>query len=250
VWRALTPVVLSVVAAGCGSGAPLPPAAEPARSPAPAREPAGRVVDLGERATGVTVDELTGVVAVAVDHEIALVDGTTLEVVRRVRRHAAADRLVPPPLGTATLDDGTEAVVDPERRRLRVGDEEVPAGLGPTDVDAGDGGRLYVSDTDGGSVLLVRTRPDLALVRRAALPGQPYATAVDREKGKLWVTVTARNQAVQLTADGAPRVQRRVATVRQPDAIAVDGRRGRVYVAGAAGELQAFDASPPRLPAR
>jgi DNA-binding beta-propeller fold protein YncE len=147
---------------------------------------------------------------------------------------------VPPPLGTATLDDGRQAVVERRERRLALRDHEEPAGLGPTDVEAGDGGRLYVTDTAGGSVLLFRTRPRLQLVRRAALPGRPYAAAVDREQGKLWVTVTATNQVVQLTADGAPRIQRRVPSVRQPNALAVDGRRGRVYVLGADGMLQAF----------
>ena len=198
---------------------------------------------MGDESHGLSVDESTGIVAVAVDDEIALVDGTTLGLIREVPRKDAA-RLRPRPLGTTTLDDGTAATVDPRRRRLRVGDHEVPAGIGPTDLAAGDGRRLYVSDTDGGSILYFRTRPESGLVRRAALPGKPYATATDRTKGKLWVTLTARNQVAQLTADGAPRVQRRFRTVRQPNAIAVDGRRGRVYVLGAGGVLQAFDGYP------
>ena len=50
---------------------------------------------------------------------------------------------------------------------------------------------------------------------------------VDRERGKLWVTVTGRDEVVQLTADGAPRVKRRFPTVRRPNAIAVDEATGR-----------------------
>jgi hypothetical protein len=226
------------LASGCGSGAPLPPAAEPADAPPAAREPAGRVVDLGARVSAVAVDERTGRVTVWDGCRAVELDGASLDVLDRL----APDCARAP--GWTSLDDGTPVRVDATRRRLRVGDEEVPAGLGPTAVAAGDDGRVYVTDTDGGSVLYFRTRPHLGLVRRAGLAGTPYATAIDREKGKLWVTLTATNEVAQLTADGAPRVQQRFPTVRQPNAIAVDGRRGRVYVAGPAGEIQAFDGYP------
>jgi hypothetical protein len=62
-------------------------------------------------------------------------------------------------------------LVDP---RTGAVDDDVAAGIGPTHVTAGDGGRAYVTDTDGGSLLLFRTRPELVLARRAALPGAPY----------------------------------------------------------------------------
>lgn len=207
-------LLAAVVVAGCGNDtAPLPPAATPADSPAISGAPAGRVVPLDER--------------------------------------TSARRGLDRRLGTAKLDDGRTITVDPRERRLRLGEEEVPAGVGPTDVAVGDGGRVYVTDTDGGSVLLFRTEPELGLVRRAALPGKPYAAATDREKGKLWVTVTETNEAVQLTADGAPRIQRRFPTVRQPNAIAVDDATGRVEVASTRErELQAFDGYPPTLGGR
>lgn len=199
--RAATLLCALALTTGCGSGVPLPPAAEPAQSPPLAREPAGRVVPAGGRRAA-----------------------------------------VPGPSLTARLEDGTEVRLDPRRRRLHAGGQEAPAGLGPTQVVVGADDRIYVTDTDGGSVLLFRHGEELKLVRRAAVPGKPYATALDRERGRLWVTVTERNEVVQVTADGAPRIRRRFATVRQPNAIAVDPRRGTVRVLGAGGRLQAFDA--------
>lgn len=160
----------------------------------------------------------------------------------------------PAPDGVAALDDGRVAVVGARARVLALHDErtgrrleERPAGVGPTHVEAGDGGRLYVADTAAGAVLLFRSRPELALVRRTALAGGPFATAIDRERGKLWVTLTATNEVAQLTADGQPRPQRRFATVRAPSSVAVDDRTGRVFVTGrTGGTLQVFDGYPDR----
>ena len=144
---------------------------------------------------------------------------------------------------------GPVARIDARARRLALLDAatgrqlaRAPAGVGPAHAAAGDGGRVYVTDGDGGAVLLFRTRPEPALARRYGLPGAPYAATVDREKGKLWVTLTARNEVVQLTADAQPREQRRYATVRQPNSLAVEDATGRVFVAGRAeGTLHAFD---------
>ena len=191
-------LAVCLLAAGCGSGAPLPPAAEPASSFPITHRPAGTVRQGGP------VGFETGVKS------------------------------------TARLADGTTVTLDPKRRELRVGDDIAPAGLGPTEVVVGDDDRIYVTDTAGGSILLFRHEPELKIVRRAAVPGRPYAMAIDREKGKLWVTVTERNEVVQLTADGAPRIQRRFPTVQEPFAIGVDGR-GRVSVLNPGGEMQTFD---------
>jgi DNA-binding beta-propeller fold protein YncE len=65
---------------------------------------------------------------------------------------------------------------------------------------------------------------------------------LDREKGKLWVTLTATNEIVQLTGDSQPREQRRYPAVRQPNSVAVHEPTGRVFVTGAAdGVLQVLD---------
>jgi DNA-binding beta-propeller fold protein YncE len=151
--------------------------------------------------------------------------------------------------GVALVPGGPVARVLGRERRLELVDprtgsvlDDVAAGVGPTHVTAGDDGRTYVADTDGGSVLLIRTRPELVLARRVALPGAPYGVTVDREKGKLWVTLTAANEVVQLTAEGQPREQRRYPTVRQPNSVAIHEPTGRVFVTGTAdGVLQVLD---------
>lgn len=129
-------------------------------------------------------------------------------------------------------------LLDPASGRVRASE---PAGVGPSSVAVGDDGRVYVTDAGGGAVLLFRTRPELGLVRRYGLKGAPWASTVDRRRGKLWVTLPARNEVVQLTADGRPREQRRFGSLRGPVAIAVDDASGLVSVAGRDGALQVFD---------
>jgi DNA-binding beta-propeller fold protein YncE len=106
------------------------------------------------------------------------------------------------------LDDGTPVVLDPVARELRVGDETVAAGFAPTHVVVGAGGRIYVTDTGGGSVLLFRTRPHLKLQRRAAVPGRPFETVLDPDRRRLLVATD--DELVRMTADGAPRIQERI----------------------------------------
>jgi DNA-binding beta-propeller fold protein YncE len=181
--------------------------------------------------------------------------GNTLTVLVDGRRVAQ----VPAPLQPASLTavpGGPIAVLAVRERRIRLYDPETaerlddnPAGVGPTAVVAGGGGRLYVPDPVAGAVLLFRTRPHLQLVRRYGLDGAPYAAAVDRERGKLWVTLPETNRVVQLTADGAPRSQQDLPTVRQPDAVAVHEPSGRVFVAGRHdGVLQSFEGYPDEGP--
>jgi DNA-binding beta-propeller fold protein YncE len=198
--RRRAPVLLAVAAiSGCGSQTidELPPAAMPARAPAPSATPAGRTVPAGPD---------TGAVAFAPPTR-ALVDGRLAVLEPRAR----------------TLE-----IVDPQtRQRL----DRVPAGLGPTHVLA-VADRLYVTDTQGGALLVFATRPKLTLTRRVFLPGAPYGIAADRVRHRLWVTLTARNEVVSLPANGRPRPLVRLATIRQPDRVAVNSATGTVVVAG------------------
>lgn len=117
-----------------------------------------------------------------------------------------------------------------------------PAGEGPTHVVAG-AGRLFVADTRGNALLAYDSRPTLHLMDRLALHGTPYGVAVDRVRKRLWVTLTATNELVEVAIDRA--TLRRVAsypTGRQPNTVAVDPRDGRVFVADAGpGVVQAVD---------
>ncbi|HEV2814295.1 MAG TPA: hypothetical protein VGW10_13655, partial [Solirubrobacteraceae bacterium] len=152
------------------------------------------------------------------------------------------------PGGIAAIPGGPVALVAARERVLALFDRDgrllaqAPAGAGPTHVEAGAGGRVYVADTDGGAILLFKTRPKLELVRRVALPGAPYGMTIDRTRGRLWVTLTERNEVVRLPANGAPRPVSRFPTVRQPNSVAVHEPTGRVFVASRSdGTLQFFD---------
>jgi hypothetical protein len=201
--------LVSLTLAGCGSATvqELAPAAGPAHAPQLTQAPAGRVLDTG-----------------------AAPGPTTATV--------------------ATTDDGhLQAVLAPQARRLALYDsrthervDAAPAGVGPTHV-IGFGDRLYVADTQGEALLIYHVRPRLTLTRRVYLPGAPYGLALDPVRRRLWVTLTARNELVGLTADRTAPEVARLPTVRQPDAVSVDSASGTVTVTGGAdGALQRIGA--------
>jgi DNA-binding beta-propeller fold protein YncE len=142
------------------------------------------------------------------------------------------------PGGLAAVGDHMLAVVSVRERVLELFDARtlkriarVGAGIGPTHVVAANG-YVFVTDTSGGALLVFRLRPALRLINRVYLPGAPYGIALDRAHGRLWITLTARNQLVEMRAQHRPAVLVRLPTVRQPNTVAVDGLRGRVFVAG------------------
>ena len=122
----------------------------------------------------------------------------------------------------------TVELYDP--RTLR-GEGSQSVGLGPSHVVADAGGRLYITDTRGGALTVFATRPRLKWLARVALPGSPYGLAVDRRRNRVWVTLTARNQLVEIAAGDRPRELGRRPTVRQANTLAVDPRSGRVLLA-------------------
>ncbi len=169
---------------------------------------------------------------------LSILDGMTMvEQVDTPRQPGGVAAIPGGPVALVAVRERVLALFDADGRKLA----QVPAGVGPTHVEAGAGGRVYVADTQGDAILLFRTRPKLELARRVALPGAPYGMAIDRERGRLWVTLTEYNQAVWLPANGAPRPVERYRTVRQPNSIAVHEPTGRVYVASRTdGTLQSF----------
>ena len=201
----LLAAAFAVAAAGCGSVtsvAELPPAAGPAHSPPLDRRPAGRVVALAH-APARAGDLERGGRRTAVD------GGRTVAVV------SARERML------EVYDAAT---------RERLG--RAPAGAGPTHVVAGSQGRVYVVDTTGDGLLVFETRPEVRITRRLALRGAPYGIAVDPVRGRLWVTLTATNEVVELAAGARPHVLATFPAVRQPDTVAVDPATGRVFVTG------------------
>jgi DNA-binding beta-propeller fold protein YncE len=87
-----------------------------------------------------------------------------------------------------------------------------------------------VADTRGGGISVFETRPRLRFIARVSLPGSPYGLAVDEDRDRLWVTLTARNLLAEVSLE-TDKVLRTLPTVRQPNSVAADPRTGRVLVA-------------------
>ena len=88
---------------------------------------------------------------------------------------------------------------------------------------------------------MFETSGRLRIRRRYPLPGAPYGAASDLRNGRLWVTLTARNQLVELATSARPHRLNVYPSVRQPDAVAVEPGTGRVFVSGADGAVQLLD---------
>ncbi len=173
--------------------------------------------------------------------------GARVSVVER-GRPTASFPVATQPGGLAALE-GELAVVSVRRRLLEIYDARTfkrvasaPAGVGPTHITCLPGGPCLVADTTGNALLRFVLRPHLELVRSQFLPGGPYGMALDPVRNRLWVTLPAKNQVVELPARAHPHVLRRFPTVRQPNSVAVDESTGRVFVTGrTGGELEWFD---------
>jgi len=150
------------------------------------------------------------------------------------------------PDGVAPIGRGQVAVLTGRARTLELvaGASlaplgERPAGIGPTHLVTDGAELLYVLDTEGERLLVFHTRPRLELTRTYQLPGRPWGIAIDEVNERIWITLTARNRLLALTADGRPRRVGEWPTVRQPSSVAVDPSIGRVFVTGRAeGVLQ------------
>ncbi len=209
-------------------------------------EPVNRLLEVAPAAGAVRRSVRVG----AFPHDVAALGaivvvgderGNTLTAVRSGRA-VATRRVATQPGGLAALDGGRRvAVVSVRERRLELFDApglrrvgRAPAGVGPTHVACLDRGPCYVVDTAGGALLVFGVGSGLEPTRRVYLPGAPYGIALDRVRRRLYVTLTARNELVELPAHGRPHVLRRWPTVRQPDSVAVDERTGTVFVTGRA----------------
>jgi DNA-binding beta-propeller fold protein YncE len=145
-------------------------------------------------------------------------------------------------------DGALEAVLDPRARTLAILDTatgeqraHLTVGVGPTQLACAPQGPCFVVDTQGDALLVVRVGTggrDTSLTRRVYLAGAPYAIALDPERRRLWITLTARNELVELGAHGRPHVLARHPTIQQPDAVAVDPSSGDVTITAPDGSRQ------------
>lgn len=161
----------------------------------------------------------------------------------------------PQPGGVAAVGDYA-AVADVQGNGVWVYDgatrrqvAQGPAGLKLTHaVTLGE--RLAAfADTDGGAIIVMRIDPRLTQVSRIDAPGKPYGMAYDRQRRRLYVTLTAANlmRVIDMADASAPRVLADVATVQQPNSVAVDPRSGAVVVTGSTASTSALEIIAPEL---
>ncbi|WP_109525936.1 MULTISPECIES: hypothetical protein [Nocardia] len=123
--------------------------------------------------------------------------------------------------------------IDPGEDRLGLA---LRAGDGATQMIADHFGRIIVTDTAGGELLVYTTGP-LVLRQRFPVGSSPYALAYDRRSETVWVTCTQSNEVVGFDlSTGIPKEVGRFPTVRQPDSVTVDERTGDLFVGSATGD--------------
>jgi DNA-binding beta-propeller fold protein YncE len=193
-WRrGIIVLALPALLAGCGgSSEELPPAAEPARSPAVAERPAGRVVRVGHKPEGIAVDPRTGLVAVGLKDpdRLALVDADSGRVVRRVPLPASPRHLQ---LGAP----GGPVLVPAEKANALV-EVSLPSGrrrvtrVGDTPHDAARARRrIFVADELGDTVSVVERGRRVRALDAPVQPGGVAATTDRRRVGVVGVSERA-----------------------------------------------------------
>lgn len=164
-----------------------------------------------------------GVYTIAADHTVA----ASIETFARVDDLAAQGDTV------FALDRSQTSVttVQPD------GDETGPAlraGQGATTMTTDTAGRVLVTDTRGGQLLVFGSDP-LMLRQQYPVSGAPYGLV--GSPTLTWVSETATNSVVGYDlGTGIPVEKVRYRTVRQPNSLAYDDETGTLYVASGVGE--------------
>ncbi|MBH0779524.1 YncE family protein [Nocardia bovistercoris] len=157
------------------------------------------------------------------------------EVRRTVTGLVSADAVAPVADRIAVLDrhqtSVTEIGADSDHLGLAL-----RAGDGAARMIADHYGRVMVTDTAGGELLVYTTEP-LVLRQRFPVGSSPYALAYDRRSETVWVTCTQSNEVLGFDlSTGIPKEVGRFSTVRQPDSVTVDDRSGDLFVGSATGD--------------
>ncbi|WP_345496519.1 YncE family protein [Nocardia callitridis] len=173
---------------------------------------------------------------------VGTADGTLRElsadgavVTRTVRGLVSADALAMVGDKVTALDRPQTSIteLDPGEDRLGLA---LRAGDGATKMLADTRGRVVVTDSEGGQLLVYGVGP-LVLHQRFPVRSSPYALAYDQRSDLIWVTCTQSNEVVGFDlSTGIPKEQGRYPTVRQPNSVTVDQRTGDLFVGSATGD--------------
>ena len=118
--------------------------------------------------------------------------------------------------------------------------QQLRAGQGATTMVADPAGRLLVTDTRGGQLLVFGVDP---LILRQAYPVRQSPYGVAGSRGLTWVSQTAANTVIGYDlSTGIPLEKVRYPTVRQPNTLAFDDAAGTLYVvSGSGGGVQVIE---------
>lgn len=225
-----------------GPGGPVLVPEEPVNRLLELALPAGRSrsIQVGPHPHDAAADDGRVFVGNEFGRSVSVIQGT--RVVREIGGFVQPGGVVAVGAEVAVVDVGADSLTLIDARTLRV-IGRLGAGAGPTHAVAGAGGHLYLIDTRGDAILTYATAPTFRQVGRFPLAGTPYGVAIDASRGHLWVTLTGRNQLVELATGGASlRPVAAYPTGRQPNTVAVEPRTGRVFVANArANSLQIIE---------
>ncbi|MGS2811167.1 YncE family protein [Nocardia sp. MW-W600-9] len=170
---------------------------------------------------------------------IGTADGKVVElrpdgsVARTVTGLVSADAIALTGENITVLDRKQTAVVSVRDDALGL---MLRAGDGAANAIADPEGRIIVTDTAGGELLVYSAGP-LVLRQRFPVASSPYALAYDPRSSTVWVTCTQSNEVVGYDLSTGIGVEvGRFPTLRQPDAVTVDPRTGDLFVASAAGD--------------
>jgi len=150
----------------------------------------------------------------------------------RAQVHSRVDSLAAQGNTVAVLDRSQTSIVTVSADG-RIG-QSLRAGRGATTMVADSAGRLLVSDTRGGQLLVFGVDP-LILRQACPVPDSPYGVVGSR--GLAWVSQTLSNTVIGYDlSTGTPLEKVRYPTVRQPNALAFDDAAGTLYVVSGEGD--------------
>ncbi|MGE2724947.1 YncE family protein [Mycolicibacterium pulveris] len=149
-----------------------------------------------------------------------------------LKAFARVDALVTQGNTAVVLDRGQTSVTTVSEDGTQVG-QALRAGQGATSIAADPVGRILVTDTRGGELLVFGIDP-LILRQRYPVHDAPYGLAGSSTLA--WVSQTASNTVVGYDlGTGIPVEKVRYRTVHQPNSLAYDERSGTLYVVSGSG---------------
>ncbi len=153
----------------------------------------------------------------------------------RLKIFARVDSIVMQGDTAVVLDRGQTSITSLNSEGTQA-EQALRAGAGATTLAADSAGRVLVTDTRGGELLVYGVDP-LILRQRFPVPDSPYGLAVtENPLGLAWVAQTATNTVVGYDlSTGIPVEKVRYQTVQQPNSLAFDDASATLYVVSGAG---------------